>query len=129
MTSRGPSNGRLLQLIALGHAVVGALVYPRELGEIGRRRLVGSVGFRGGRSSAFWFMAPAPLLWMLGGLLHRAERADDADALRSTSATSLICAVIATICMPVSGFWLWIGVSARGLRDARTASFLDQDSR
>jgi hypothetical protein len=56
---------------------------------------------------------------MVGGLLHRAEQNGDAKALRSTSSTSLVCALVAAVCMPVSGFWAWIGVSLRGLRDAR----------
>lgn len=113
-----PSNGRLLQVIALGHALVGALAYPRELREIGRRRLLGTVSFRGERSTAFWFISASPLLWMIGGLVHRVEQAGNAKALRSTSRTSLACGIVAAICMPVSGFWAWIAISLRGLRDA-----------
>lgn len=115
---RLPTTGRCLQLLALGHAAVGAVAYRRELRQIGRRGLLGSVGFRGDRSSAFWFLMPSPLLWGLGRLMHRAELAGDADAVRAASRTGLATAIVGAACMPVSGFWLLIGLTLRGLREA-----------
>lgn len=114
-----PSNGRLLQVVALGHAAVGAVVYRAELEEIARDRVFGAIPYRGGKATAFWFLMPSPLLWILAGLLHRAEEAGDSKALRSASRFSLASAIVAVVCMPFSGFWAWVAISLRGLRDAR----------
>ena len=113
------TNGRLLRLLALAHALVGVLVYRGELVEIAREGVVATVPYKGARASAFWFMMSSPLLWILAGLLHRAERAGDAQALRATSRASLASAVVAVACLPFSGFWGWLAISLRGLRDAR----------
>lgn len=114
-----PGTGRLLQLIACGHAGVGSAIYRKELREIGREGIVGAVPYRGPRATAFWFLVPSPLLWMLGRLLDRAEAAGDAEVMRSVSRFGVICAPIAIACVPLSGFWAWLAVSLRGLREAR----------
>jgi Family of unknown function (DUF6463) len=113
------SNGRLLQIVAIGHAVVGSAIYRDELREIGRDGVAGAVPYRGPKATAFWFMMPSPLLWIVAGLIHRAEQAGDAEALRGASRLSLASALVAVICLPISGFWVWVGISLRGLRDAR----------
>jgi hypothetical protein len=116
---RLPGNGRLLQLVGAGHALVGAVVYRGELKEIGRDRVLAAIPYRGPKATAFWFMVPSALIWIIGGLVNRAERADDAEALREAHRVSLASAILATICVPVSGFWAWIAISLRGLHDAR----------
>lgn len=120
--SRLPANGRLLQLVAVGHAAVGAALYRDELREIGRDRVVGAVPYRGPKATAFWFLMSSPLLWILARLQQRAEEAGDAEALRSASRTSLATALLAALCIPASGFWAWVAISLRGLRDARRMS-------
>jgi hypothetical protein len=62
---------------------------------------------------------PSPLLWILGRLLNGAEQAGDHEALRNASRLGLASAVLAALCLPVSGFWGWVAISLRGLRDAR----------
>ncbi len=114
-----PSNGRLLQALAVGHAVVGAVIYRRELTEIRRAGILASVPYKGPRATVFWFLFPSPLLWTLGRGLHEAEQAGDAEALRRTSGANALSAILALICLPVSGFWVWLAISLRGLRDAR----------
>jgi hypothetical protein len=113
------SNGRLLQVVALGHAVVGSAIHRDALREIGRDGVVGAVPYRGPKATAFWFIVPSPLLWILAGLMHRAERRGDAEALHGASRLGLASALVAVACMPVSGFWAWVAISLRGLRDAR----------
>jgi len=117
--SGSSSNGRLLQRLAVLHTLVGAAFFRRELGDIGREGVVGAVPYRGAEATAFWFLVPSPLLWILGRLLERAERTGDAAALRSASRGGLISALLAILCLPVSGFWVWLAISLRGLRDAR----------
>jgi hypothetical protein len=113
-----PSDGRLLQLVGVGHTLVGAAIYRRELKAIGRDRVVAAVPYRGPKSTAFWFMVPSALIWIIGGLVNRAEQAGDAQALREAHGLSLASATLATACVPVSGFWAWIAISLRGLRAA-----------
>jgi hypothetical protein len=112
------SNGRLLQGVAFAHTLVGAAFFRNELRQIGHDGIAGAVPRRGPKATAFWFLVPSPLLWILGGLLHRAEGTGDAEALRTASQLGLASALAAAICMPVSGFWAWVGISIRGLRDA-----------
>jgi Family of unknown function (DUF6463) len=116
---RLPGNGRLLQLVALGHAVVGSAFYREELRAIAADGIAGAIPYRGPKATAFWFLLPSPLLWVLGGLMKRAEETGDSQALREASRVSLASAIVAVICLPVSGFWAWLAISLRGLRDAR----------
>lgn len=117
--SRLPGNGRLLQLVALAHAAVGSVFYSEELRTIASDGIAGAIPYRGPKATAFWFFLPSPLLWVLGGLMKRAEEAGDGQALREASRVSLASAIVAVICLPVSGFWAWLAISLRGLRDAR----------
>jgi Family of unknown function (DUF6463) len=116
-----PDDGRLLQVLAVIHTVVGSFIYRPELRDIAARRFVGAAGYRGGRASAFWFLVPSPLLWIIGDLLHRAERDGDIAARRRSNSIGLGAAVAATMALPRSGFWGWIVISVRGLIRARQA--------
>jgi len=114
------SNGRLLQWVALVHVAVGAVFYRDELRAIARDGVVAGVPYRGPKATAFWFFVPSPPLWLAGRLLHAAEEAGDAEALRGTSRVGAASALAAVVLMPVSGFWAWLLISLRGLRTART---------
>jgi hypothetical protein len=116
---RLPDNGRLLQCVAVAHTAVGAAFYREELRAIARDGVVAAVPNRGPKSTAFWFLAASPILWIAGDLLSTAERAGDADALRRASGVGLVSAAACTACLPVSGFWAWVIISLRGLRQAR----------
>ncbi|HEY1458265.1 MAG TPA: DUF6463 family protein [Solirubrobacteraceae bacterium] len=120
--SRLPGNGRLLQLLALAHTAVGAVFFHEELRTIARDGVAGAVPYRGPKATAFWFLVPSPLLWILGRLLSRAEEVGDTQALQSASRAGLASALTAVLCLPVSGFWVWAAISLRGLRDARRMS-------
>lgn len=113
-----PGNGRLLQLVGAGHTLIGAAVYREELKAIGRDRVLAAVPYKGPKATAFWFMVPSALIWIIGGLVNRAERTGDAKALREAHGVSLVSSVLATACVPISGFWAWIAISLRGLHAA-----------
>lgn len=117
-----PGEGTLLRALAVGHALVGAVLYRRELGAIGRAGVLGAVPYRGGRATAFWFILPSPLVWIIGGLVSGAEAAGDRRGLRRAHRVSLASAGVAVLCLPVSGFWGWLAISARGLRRAARAT-------
>jgi hypothetical protein len=109
----------LLRWLAIAHAAVGAAFYRRELGSIARDGVVAAVPYRGPKATAFWFLVPSPLLWMAARLLSDAEESGDAEALRAVHRVGLVSALICIVCMPISGFWGWLILSLRGLRQAR----------
>jgi len=108
--------GDLLRLLALTHALVGLGFYRAELRSIIRSRVFASVPYRGLRATAFWFLVPSPLIWIIGGLVGDAEHAGRWDAVQAAHRASVMSAAVAIVCMPISGFWGWLAISARGLR-------------
>jgi hypothetical protein len=73
--------GRWLQVVAVGHAAVGAWLYrdvladaARDVRERGPAAVLGVVPERGDRSTAFWFLVAAPALWGLGRNLAPGDR-------------------------------------------------------
>jgi hypothetical protein len=115
---RLPGEGHQLRLLAVAHALVGIVFYRRELRSIRRKGVVGAVPYWGGESTAFWFLVPSPLVWVIGCLVGDAETAGDWRAVRRAHRVSLLSAAVAVACMPVSGFWGWLAISARGLARA-----------
>jgi hypothetical protein len=115
-------DGALLRLLAVAHALVGVVFYRAELRSIRRDGVVAGVPYRGDKSVVFWFLIPSPLVWVIGRLISRAEASADWDAVRAAHRVSLVSAAIAIVCMPVSGFWGWLAISARGLHRARRAA-------
>jgi hypothetical protein len=120
-----PGDGVLLRLLALGHALVGLVLFRRELRSIGRGGIVAAVPFRGPKSTAFWFFVPSPLVWIVGRMVGDAEAAGDWPAVQRAHRLSLFSATAAVLCMPVSGFWGWLAISARGLWRARKEADAD----
>jgi hypothetical protein len=108
--------GDLLRLLALTHTIVGLGFYRAELRSIGSSRIFASVPYRGPRATAFWFLVPSPLLWIIGSLVGDAERAGRWEAVRAAHRVGIVSAAVAIVCMPISGFWGWLAISARGLR-------------
>lgn len=106
-------------MVGAVHVGVGVALYRTELAEIARAGVVNAVPDRGGRATAFWFLAPAPALWLGGRLLRSAEANDDHAAQRAAgvalTATGLACAAA----MPASGFWALTAVGVAALRRGR----------
>jgi Family of unknown function (DUF6463) len=74
--------GRALQVVAVGHAVIGVQQYrdvladaARDVRERGPGGVVGAVPERGDRATAFWFLAAAPALWTVGRTVTPGDRA------------------------------------------------------
>lgn len=110
------SAGRWLQVVALGHGAVGAVVYRDVLTDMGRGKLLNSVPERGDRAAAFWFMASAPALWVGGRLLRSAEEHQDIPAQRAAGAVLAAVGVTGTAAMPKSGFPTLVGIGGFVLR-------------
>jgi hypothetical protein len=121
MTQRSHTigDGALLRVLALAHAIVGVGIYHRELRSISGSRIFAGVPYRGPKATAFWFLVPSPLVWIIGRLISDAEHAERWGAVRAAHRISLISAAAAIVCMPISGFWGWLAISARGLGRSR----------
>jgi hypothetical protein len=117
-----PGEGTLLRGLAVLHALVGAAVYRRELSSIGRDGVVAGVPYRGSKPTVFWFLIASPLVWVIGRLVTDAEAVGDWAAVRRAHRLSLTSAALAIVLMPISGFWGWLVISARGLCRARAMS-------
>src|SRR5918997_7099034 len=112
--SRSP--GTWLERIAVAHAAVGLTLYRAPLAEIVRDRVIGTVSDHGERATAFWYMIGAPLLWISGRLLCRAEANDDAIAQRYAGSMLVAAGATGAAAMPVSGFWAVVAVGIGALR-------------
>lgn len=116
----GEGSGRLLQLMAVGHAAVGIGLYREELRSIAREGVLAAVPYRGSQATAFWFLMAAPTWWLTGRLVGAAEAAHDERALRLAGRVALASAVVGVVCTPVSGFWGLLLIALRSRRRART---------
>jgi hypothetical protein len=110
--SRRLSPGTATKIIAVGHALWGAVAYREEIAEIARAGAVDTVGdgiFRtehskGTRAAAFWFLTAAPLIALNGYLMTRAERSGDRQALRAAGGALVGIGLVGSAVMPRSGF-------------------------
>jgi hypothetical protein len=99
-------------VLGVGHAGWGLLAYHEPLREILRARLVDSVGdglfrqehARDARSTAFWFLAVAPLTVLTGYLGEAALRSGDQRAVSVAGRTAVSIGVLGAAVMPRSGF-------------------------
>lgn len=112
---------RLLVWIALGHALLGGVLFREPLAAMLREGLVNTIGPLGDfdREAAFWFLAFSATLLLWGQLVaHAAERAD-ARALALVGWNMLVVGAVGSLVMPVSGFWSVIALAPAVLREGR----------
>lgn len=103
--------GRALQVVAVGHAVIGVQQYrdvladaARDVRERGPGAVVGAVGDRGDRATAFWFLLAAPALWTVGRTVTPGDR--------GAGAVLTALGVAGSVLMPTSGFPVIAGLGA-----------------
>jgi uncharacterized protein len=110
--------GRALHAVAAAHGLWSTRAYGRELAGIAHAGVVDTVGdgifrrehSRDARAAAFWFLAPTPLIAVLGTLL---DSTSDRRAARAAGATLLGVGAAGVTIMPRSGFWLLMPIGAR----------------
>ncbi|MFB7087097.1 DUF6463 family protein [Streptomyces sp. NPDC056296] len=110
------SAGRWLEVVGIGHGILGAVAYRDVFTDMARGQLLDSVPERGDRAAAFWFMAAAPALWMGGRLLRSAEKHEDIPAQRAAGVVLAAVGVTGTVAMPKSGFPALVGIGGLLLR-------------
>jgi hypothetical protein len=112
---------RLLVWIALGHALLGGVLYREPLAAMLRDGLVNTIGPVGGfdRKAAFWFLVFSAMLLLWGQLVAHASERADARALALIGWNMLGVGVVGAFVMPVSGFWSVIALAPFVLRGGR----------
>jgi hypothetical protein len=112
---------RLLVWIAVGHALLGGVLYREPLAEMVREGLVSTIGPVGGfdRKAAFWFLAFSATLLLWGQLVAHASARADGRALALVGWSMLGVGVVGAFVMPVSGFWSVLAVAPLVLRAGR----------
>jgi hypothetical protein len=108
--------GRWLRRLSVAHAVLGVLIYRRELGDIGSRGFVGAVPYRSERAAALWFVGSALPGWLVGRLVDVAAEAGDADAVREAGVLGLAAGLGGAVLMPVSPFLIQVAVCSEIVR-------------
>jgi hypothetical protein len=84
--------------------------------------VIAAVPYRGPKAAVFWFLIASPLIWAIGQLITDTEASHDWAAARRAHRLGLASAAGATVLVPISGFWGWLAISARGVRRARAMS-------
>jgi hypothetical protein len=110
--------GLLLTATAVAHTVVGVILYRRPLASIIGDGVLNAVDPHIDRRAAFWFLLFGPVLVMTGRLADSAVRRGDAATAGMVARNLLGVGIAGAAAMPLSGFWLLIGISALMLRTA-----------
>lgn len=113
IASKAPraSAGNAIEVIGMGHAAWGAIVYHGQIAELVAAPF-DAVGdgifsrehYADERAAAFWFLLAAPLIVLTGHLVEACERSDDGPAMRAAGRTVFGIGVLGTAAMPRSGF-------------------------
>ncbi len=108
--------GRWIMVVGLIHLVFGFIFYADAWRQIADAGIVASVDDFSIRATAYWFVAAAPLMLLLGGLIDHFEK--HRLALPAWFAWSFAVTLVALLTlMPVNGAWLfWVPVIGLFLR-------------
>lgn len=118
--------GRLLIAAAIGHLLVGVMVFREPLVAIFADGFFNAiphdrVSLRFDREAAFWFLLFSPALFMLAQITNRAVERRDAHILRIIGWNLLGMGVVGVGAMPISGFWILIVLAPLLFKAARQA--------
>lgn len=113
-------SGVLLQATAIGHNLLGVILFWRPLQAMLSAGMFNSVVPHPERAAVFWFLLFGALLWVLGTLTNWAERMYH-DLPRSLGWGLLAIALMGILALPVSGFWLVLPQAYLVLRASKAA--------
>jgi len=115
--------GYLLMTVAIGHALVGLILYRGSLGAICAAGFFNTIrpGVDFDRQAAFWFLTFSPLVFLLGQIANRALDRRDASVLSLIGWYLVGLGVVGAAVLPISGNWTLVAVGAVVLRAARQA--------
>ncbi|MBB2921352.1 DUF6463 family protein [Cellulomonas cellasea] len=118
LRARARTLGWWVEVVAVGHLVVGSALFRDVIVDVARHGGVGAVPLRGDRSTGFWFLLASPAWWALGRELRAAEeRGDRATQRRTGRAVAGISAAGAAM-LPASPFWVLLALGLTAVRRA-----------
>jgi hypothetical protein len=120
--------GRLLMATAVGHALVGLMLFHESITAIVDDGFVNAIQPplyaaepRFDRIAVFWFLLFSPLLFLLGQLTDWAIERGDAHSLKLVGSYLMGIGVFGSIVLPISGNWTLIVLAVLVLRAASAA--------
>jgi len=96
--------GKWIAAVGLLHLVAGFLLYPDAWATIRDRGIIASINDHDPTATAFWFMAAAPLLIILGFLIDWAEKRGGPPRWLGWALVVLL--IVMIVPMPMTGAWL-----------------------
>ena len=118
--------GPLMMVTAVGHALVGVVLFLEPLSAIAREGFINSIQPpmysaepHFDRIAAFWFLLFSPVLFLLGQLINHAVANRDASSLDHIGWYLVGIGVVGAAILPVSGNWLLLPLGAIILKAAR----------
>ncbi len=112
--------GRLLKVTAVGHTLVGLVLFRGPLADIVGRGVLDAVGMDPDRQAAFWFLLFSPVCYALGQIVEGGDRR----ILRIVGWNLVLLGIIGAAMIPVSGFWLLLAIGPLVLRAGRHSGAL-----
>ena len=118
--------GPLLMVTAVGHALVGAILFSEPLSAIVSAGVINSIRppmYSGqphfDRIAAFWFLLFSPVLFLFGQIINHAVSHRDVGSLRLIGWYLVGIGIVGAAILPVSGNWLLLPLGAIVLKAAR----------
>ncbi len=115
-----------MMVTAIGHAVVGAILFSEPLSAIAREGVINSIQPpmysaqpHFDRIAAFWFLLFSPVLFLFGQIINHAVSHRDASSLRLIGWYLVGIGIVGAAILPVSGNWLLLPLGAIVLKAAR----------
>ena len=118
--------GPLLTVTAVGHALVGAILFSEPLSAIVSAGVVNSIRppvysaqAHFDRIAAFWFLLFSPVLFLFGQIINHAVSRRDVSSLRLIGWYLLGIGAVGAAILPISGNWLLLPLGVIVLKAAR----------
>ncbi len=111
---------------AVGHALVGAILFSEPLSAIASAGVINSIQPpmysaepQFDRIAVFWFLLFSPVLFLFGQISNHAVSHRDARSLRLVGWYLIGIGAVGAAILPLSGNWLLLPLVAIGLKAAR----------
>ncbi len=115
-----------MKVTAVGHALVGAILFSEPLSAIVNAGVVNSIRppvhcaqAHFDRIAAFWFLLFSPVLFLFGQIINHAISHRDVSSLRLIGWYLVGIGIVGAAIIPVSGNWLLLPLGAIVLKAAR----------
>ncbi|WP_258723738.1 DUF6463 family protein [Cellulomonas sp. NS3] len=118
LRARAGTLGWWVELVAVGHLVVGSVLFRDVVLDVARAGGWGAVPLRGDRATGFWFLLASPAWWALGRELRAAEERGDRATQRRTGRAVAGLSAAGAVMLPGSPFWVLLALGLTAVRRA-----------